>query len=254
MFFIFSKLLQFAVSPAVWLLLLLLAALLARRPLVRRRWLRAAAVFTLLATNAGLANEALRAWELPPVGLAQLPPHDVAVLLTGITEPHKSPHDRIYLTSGADRLTNALWLYRAGKVRRIIISGGSGSVRAVARTEAHDLTTLLRLAGVPAAAILREERSRNTRENALYVRQLLAHHPDIRSLVLVTSAFHQRRALGCFRRAGLAVTPFPAGYHSIDRSFSPAFWLIPDANALAQWSRLLHELTGYAVYKAAGYL
>ncbi len=253
MFFVLSKLLQYAVSPAVWLVGLLLAALLARPAAARRRWLLAATALALLATNGGLANEALRAWELPPVRLRQLPPHDAAVLLTGITVPDKSPHDRVYLDDGADRLTNALWLYRAGKVHRIIVSGGSGSMLAVAHTEADDLATLLRLAGVPARDILLEERSRNTRENARYTRQLLAAHPEIKSLVLVTSAFHQRRALGCFRRVGLAPTPFPAGYLSTDRRLTPQSWLIPDPEALVLWSRLLHELTGYLVYRLAGY-
>ena len=254
MFFSLSKLLQYAVSPALWLVALLLAALLARTAPARRRWLWAATVLVLLGTNPGLVGEALRAWELPPVPLARLAPHDAAVLLTGITEPDKSPHDRVYLTTGADRLTHALWLYRAGKVRCIIVSGGAGSGTAVARSEARELAILLRLAGVPAGAILLEERSRNTRENALYTRQLLASRPGIKSLVLVTSAFHQRRALGCFRRVGLAVTPFPAGYYAPDRLAAPDSWLIPDAKALWQWSRLIHELTGYVAYWAAGYL
>ncbi|WP_375418497.1 YdcF family protein [uncultured Hymenobacter sp.] len=253
MFFLLSKLLQYGLSPAVWLVGLLLAALLARTPGGRRRWLRAGALLTLIGTNGALANEALRVWELPPVPIAQVVPHDAAVLLTGITVPNRSPHDRVYLGSGADRLTHALWLYRAGKVRRIIVAGGSGSVLGATQTEARDLATLLRLAGVPASAILLEERSRNTRENALFTRQLLAAHPTIHSLVLVTSAFHQRRALGCFRRAGLAVTPFPAGYYTTDRSPTPDYWLVPSADALAQWSRLLHEVAGYLTYRTVGY-
>lgn len=225
MFFLFSKLLQYLLSPAVWLVGLLLAALLARSVRARRGWLRAAALLTAVGTNGALANEALRAWELPPVPIAQIGPHDAAVLLTGISIPNRSPHDRVYLGSGADRLTHALWLYRAGRVRCIIVSGGSGSVLGAAQTEARDLATLLRLAGVPTAGILLEERSRNTHENALYTRQLLAAHPTIHSLVLVTAAFHQRRALGCFRRAGLAVTPFPAGYYTTDRSLTPDYLL-----------------------------
>ncbi|UOQ68081.1 hypothetical protein [Hymenobacter volaticus] len=51
---------------------------------------------------------------------------DAAVLLTGITSVSKSPHDRVYLHEGADRLTNALWLWRAGRVRHILVSGARG--------------------------------------------------------------------------------------------------------------------------------
>ena len=254
MFFLFSKILDFLLLPTVWLLALLLAALVARQARRQRQWLRAAVALLVLGTNPALVNEALLAWEGPPVPLAALPPTaDAAVLLTGITQVDKSPHDRVYLGPGADRLTNALWLYRAGRVRRIIISGGSGAVLATAHTEAADLATLLRLAGVPARAILLEEKSRNTRENALFTKALLAAHPDIKSLVLVTSAFHQRRALGCFQKVGLHPVSFPAGFRTSDRSATPDYWLVPSPSALENLSLLLHEVAGWLTYKALGY-
>ncbi|GAC1374273.1 MAG: hypothetical protein NVSMB30_17060 [Hymenobacter sp.] len=254
-FFLLSKVLDLVLLPTVWLVALLLAALLTRHPRRRRRSLVAALALTVLGTNSALVNEGLLAWELPPVPLAALPAHsDAAVLLTGISDVNKSPHDRVYLGLGADRLTNALWLYRAGRVRCIIVSGGSGALLSKAHTEAADLATLLRLAGVPAAAILLEDRSRNTRENALFTQRLLAARPDIRSLVLVTSAFHQRRALGCFRRVGLRPVPFPAGFRSTDRRASPDYWLVPSSVALESASLLVHEVAGWLTYKALGYL
>jgi len=254
LFFLLSKTLDFVLLPAVWLVALLLGALVARPGgRAQRRWLRAAALLVLLGTNNALVNEALLAWERPPVALAAVAPADAVVLLTGITSGSKSPHDRVYLQHGADRLTNALWLYRAGRARRIVITGGSGAVLSVANTEAKDLATLLRLAAVPAADILLEERSRNTRENAKFTKELLAKHPAIKSLVLVTSAFHQRRALGCFARVGLHPQPFPADFYSRNRSWAPDYWLVPDIDALSRWSLLLHEMAGYVVYTVAGY-
>jgi uncharacterized SAM-binding protein YcdF (DUF218 family) len=249
MFFLLSKVLDFVLVPTVWLLALLVGALLARQP---RRWLVAALVLFLITTNPLVVNELLLAWERPPVSLATLPRRaDAAVLLTGITQVSKSPHDRVYLGAGADRLTSTLWLYRAGRVRRIIVSGGSGAVQATAHTEADDLTTLLRLAGVPNSAIIREEKSRNTRENALFTKQLLT--PDQDTLVLVTSAFHQRRAMGCFAKVGLHPIEFPAGYRSTNRSLTPDAWLVPNSEALANFSLLTHEVVGWLIYKAMGY-
>ena len=254
MFFLLSKVLDFLLLPTVWLLALLIAGLLAQ-PLNRRRWLVAALVLTGLSTNSFLVNELLLAWERPPVALAALPRHaDAAVLLTGITAVNKSPHDRVYLGAGADRFTSALWLYRAGRVRRILISGGSGAVAAKAHTEAHDLATLLRLAGVPNSAITLEEKSRNTRENALFTKQLLATTSGMDTLILVTSAFHQRRALGCFEKVGLRPIAFPAGYRSADRRATPDYWLVPSPEALENFSLLIHEVTGWLTYKALGYL
>ncbi|GAB3865656.1 YdcF family protein [Hymenobacter segetis] len=251
-FFLLSKVLDFVLLPTVWLVVFLIVALVARPPR-QRRWLLAALALTLLSTNPFLVNELLLAWEQPPVALATLPRHaDAAVLLTGITNVNKSPHDRVYLGPGADRLTSALWLYRAGRVRRIIVSGGSGAVQAKAHTEADDLTTLLRLAGVPNSAIIREEKSRNTRENALFTKQLLT--PEQDTLILVTSAFHQRRAMGCFAKVGLHPISFPAGYRSADRRLSPDSWLVPSAEAMVNFSLLVHEVTGWLTYKVLGYL
>ena len=249
MFFLLSKVLDFVLVPTVWLLVLLVLAVLARQP---HRWLVAALVLFIFTTNSFVVNELLLAWERPPVPLAALPRHaDAAVLLTGITQVSKSPHDRVYLGAGADRFTSALWLYRAGRVRRIIVSGGSGAVQATAHTEADDLTTLLRLAGVPNSAIIREEKSRNTRENALFTKQLLT--PEQDTLILLTSAFHQRRAMGCFAKVGLHPLAFPAGYRSTDRSLTPDGWLIPNPEAMANFSLLTHEVVGWLIYKVLGY-
>ena len=251
MFFLLSKVLDFLLLPTVWLLVLLVLALLAPPPR-RRHWLVATLGLLAVSTNPFVVNELLLAWEPAPVALAALPRQaDAAVLLTGITQGQKSPHDRVYLGLGADRFTNALWLYRAGRVRRIIVSGGSGAVQATAHTEADDLTTLLRLAGVPNAAIIREEKSRNTRENALFTKQLLAPGQD--TLILVTSAFHQRRALGCFAKVGLHPIGFPAGYRSADRRLAPEAWLVPSPEALANFSLLTHEVAGWVIYKVLGY-
>jgi len=251
-FFLLSKVLDLVLLPALWLVALLLWALWSGR----RGPLRAALLLTLIGTNNALVNEALLAWEVPPVGLSSIAPADAALLLTGVTNAEKSPHDRVYLARGADRFTHALWLWRAGRVRRIVISGGYGNLGAPAAgqpTEARELRTLLRLSGVPDSAIWLEERSRNTRENALFTRDLLARHPDVRSLVLVTSAFHERRALGCFQRVGLRPQVFPADFRSTDRRAGPAYWLVPDADALARWSLLLHEIAGWVVYEVLGY-
>lgn len=254
LFFLLSKLFDFILLPTVWLVGLLLAAWLARPAgRARQRWLGAALLVTLLGTNNALINEALLAWEVPAVSLVAVAPADAVVLLTGVTIGDKSPHDRVYLSRGADRLTNALWLYRAGRVRRIIISGGSGAVLTTQGTEAGSLCTLLRLAGVPDSVILLDERSRNTHENALFTKELLAKNLDIKSLILVTSAFHERRALGCFTQVGLYPQLFPADFRSTDRSWTPDYWLLPDANALNCWGLLLHELSGWVVYKVVGY-
>jgi uncharacterized SAM-binding protein YcdF (DUF218 family) len=255
LFFFLSKILLVAFSPGAWLMALLAAALLARRTGPwRQRWLVAAALLVLIGGNNALLNAALHTWETPAVPLSAVAPADAAVLLTGVTIS-KRPHDRVYLSQGADRFTHALWLYRAGKVRRIIISGGLATLRPEPGMvpEAEDLATLLKLAGVPAQAILLEPRSHNTRENALFTKALLAQHPDIKSLVLVTSAFHERRALACFAKVGLPAVPFSGDFRSTDPPSTLTYWVVPSVDALTRWSSLIHEIAGFGIYKISGY-
>ncbi len=253
MFFILSKTIYYLVMPVVWLTGLLLWAAFTRQPKYRRLILKIAAFSVLLFTNPFLSNEALLAWELPPQPLAKLPAHDAGIILTGITERSKSPHDRVYLEKGADRVVHALWLYRAKKIRTIIISGGSGSFRPGYSTEATELRKILLLAGIPAAAILVEDKSRNTRENALFTAALLKQHPELQSCVLITSAFHMRRARACFKVAGVQTTIFPVDYYSSDRSLYPNDLIIPSDSSFSNWHLLIREMIGYITYQLIGY-
>jgi len=233
----------------------LAAALLARRTgRWRQRWLLAAAVLLFVGGNNALFNAATRAWEAPPVPLSAVAPADAAVLLTGVTIS-KPPRDRVHLGQGADRLTNALWLYRAGKVRHIIISGGLATLQPKAGRvpEAQELATLLKLAGVPPQAILLEPRSDNTRENALFTKALLDQYPDIKSLILVTSAFHERRALACFAKVGRPATPFAADFRGTSPPSWLTYWVIPSTDVLTRWGTLVHEIVGYGIYRVVGY-
>lgn len=260
MFFLLSKLLVFVLSPAVWLLVGLGLALVARAPLRRRAWLRATAAALLIFTNPALANLAWYLWEVPPVPVAAITPgaYDAAVLLTGITAPARPPYDdRVYIADGADRVLHTVLLWRRGAFKRIIVSGGSGAVldRPGALSEAGELRRVLRTCGVPDSAIVLEPHSRNTRENAVFTAELLRSRPNLAPrgrLVLVTSAFHLRRAAGCFRRAGLVVDGFPADYTGAPPRFTPDA-LVPAAAALLGWDRLLHEVVGYLTYRLAGY-
>ncbi|MBV5273815.1 MAG: YdcF family protein, partial [Lamprocystis purpurea] len=73
--------------------------------------------------------------------------------------------------------------------------------------------------GVPERAMVLEEQSRNTRENARFSVALLRER-GIGSMVLVTSALHMRRALGLFAAEGMQVFP-AATDHEARR---PAAW------------------------------
>jgi len=252
MFFILSKLLDFVVNPLFWILALFVFGLFSRESSQKRKAYRAGIFALLFFTNSFLVNEAWLAWEPEAVFMNDVQPADAAIVLTGITQPNKSPHDRVHYNEGSERILDAIQLYKMGKVRKILISGGSGSTQKVEHTEAEDLQQTALFAGVPKSDILLEQRSRNTRENALYTKELLAKHPELEKLLLITSAFHMRRAQDCFQKVGLTFDTFPADFQTYDSNFN---WgsIVPEASALYKWERLIHEWTGLVVYKVLGY-
>lgn len=240
--------------PIVWALAVLTIALLARTPRRRLQWLRAGIVLLLLLTNPLLANQAWLAWEVPPVPVSQVGKHDVAIVLSGVVDIDKSPRDRVYMGRGADRVLHTVMLWRRGCFSHILITGGSGSVLDRGRlSEAAELRQVFRTCGVPDSVIITEEQSRNTRENALNSAAILKQHPAWRRVVLITSAFHMRRSVGCFERVGIHATPFPVDYTGANQAYDPTSLVLPTENALMNWNRLIHEITGYLIYRVAGY-
>jgi uncharacterized SAM-binding protein YcdF (DUF218 family) len=253
MFFILSKLLQYFTSPFLWIMAFFVFGLFSRNQ-VKKRWaFRIGLVLLFFFSNPFISNEVWLAWEPEAVLMKDVKTYDAAIVLTGVTEPNRSPHDRVHYQEGAERILDAVQLYKMGKVKKIIISGGSGAIKNVARTEAESLQQTALFAGVPQQDILLEQRSKNTRENAQFTKELLGQHPEVQKLLLITSAFHMRRAEGCFEKVGLTFDTFPADFQTHDRSFHLDDLLIPTAEALRDWTRIIHEWVGVITYKLLGY-
>lgn len=253
MFFVLSKILQYLLMPLLWIIALLVFGMISKKQPQNRRALQLATGALLFFTNPFLVNEVWLLWEPEAVLMHEAKTYDAGIVLTGVTRGDRQPHDRTHYSEGAERILDAIQLYKMGKLRKIIITGGSGSLQAVVNTEARDLQRTALYAGVAPQDILLEEKSRNTRENALFTRELLRQHPKLKRLVLITSAFHIRRAKGCFAHVGVPVDTFPTDFQTHDRSFALNDLLIPEVSALANWDRLVREWVGYVAYKLWGY-
>jgi uncharacterized SAM-binding protein YcdF (DUF218 family) len=88
--------------------------------------------------------------------------------------------------------------YREGGFQRVVLSGDSS---------APAMRDLLACYGIPRGVIQVEDRSVNTRENALYTAKLLEGVPGRK--VLLTSDFHMFRAHAAFLKANLEILPRP---------------------------------------------
>ncbi|HTB14998.1 MAG TPA: YdcF family protein [Bryobacteraceae bacterium] len=97
------------------------------------------------------------------------------------------------------RSVYAVWAWRKGHFRTIVVCGGFGTAEA--------MRDYLIFEHVPEAEILLENRSRSTHENGLFAAALLKNNPGHK--VLLTSDYHMYRSIREFRKAGVQVEPRP---------------------------------------------
>ena len=262
MFYFFSKLISYFITPAGWLFATLLLARFARSERLRNRSVTASLVLFWLCGNGFLTNELLLAWEVPPQPLTVFAPTDsvrVAVVLTGgmINPQRAATPPRPLLAREADRAGQTLFLYKTGVINRIIISGGQGNLvfmKTAVVDEGQAIRQFFVLAGVRPVDVVLENRSKNTHENAEFSARLLRVRFKTNRCVVVTSAWHTRRAVGCFAKAGLVVQPFPGAFLGEERTFSVGNLLLPSEKAFGDTFWVLREVIGYVAYRVAGYV
>ena len=177
---------------------------------------------------------------------------DVAILLGGMLEEPEKTGGPPSLSGAADRALHAARLYRAGRVRFILVSAGNLPWLAMHGPEARSIASLLEEWGVPENALLLETVSRNTFENARLSKPIWDAHLFKRGL-LVTSAFHMPRALAVFRRAGFNVEPSPADFGGGQLLEAGVLSFIPDAGALQTSSIMVREWIGMLIYRLRGW-
>jgi uncharacterized SAM-binding protein YcdF (DUF218 family) len=254
MFFALSKLLYGLISPLSWVVYPLLWGVLVPRH--RRRAMLASASILFVISNDFLVSEALRWWEGPPVTLAGQTPFDVAIVLTGgIVGEGSARADQPSFGPTTDRLLQPLLLLKAGAVQNVLISGGSGKLfgTGLYPDEGRVAADFLKNVGISPTHIYREDASRNTYENAQFSARMLRQRFPKGRFLLVTTAFHLRRAAACFRKAGVEFTPYPVDFRSGPRTVNLAESIWPNAEALARFDFLVHEWVGYLTYRAVGY-
>jgi len=106
----------------------------------------------------------------------------------------------------AARLDHAVTLYREGRAARVLVTGGRSPEDRV--SEAAAASAYLQARGVPAAAILIEDRSRTTRQNLANARRMLS--TSARQPVLIVSdPLHMRRAMAMAAAEGFGARPAP---------------------------------------------
>jgi uncharacterized SAM-binding protein YcdF (DUF218 family) len=246
MFFFFSKILEFFIYPLTWVLLLAFAALILKKPGLRRKMLLAAMAILLVFSDPFLLNQFAKQWDIAPRTLTGTQKYSCAIVLGGFSSELKN--DTGYFNWCADRFIQALKLYETGKVSHILITGGNGSLFNTSFEEADWVRKELREFNVPDSCILTEDKSRNTLQNAAYTKMILQKSGLQPPYLLITSAFHMRRSLGIFKKEQIPVDPYPCNFMAGLGETGPGDF-VPDAGTFGNWNIYTKEVVGTLVNK-----
>lgn len=254
MFFIFSKILLFLLSPIIWIFALLIWTIITKNGIQKKRLLWFTLIVFYFFSNSFIAEEFVRAYEERDQTYTTLKSDfDVAIVLGGFSS-YNVKQEMVAFHSATDRLMAGIKLYKTGKAKKIMLSSGSGSILKPNEKEALYIKDYLLEIGIPLQDLIIESASKNTRENAVKSAEILNKNYAKGKFVLITSATHMPRAKRCFKKAGLSVVPFAVDHQSEPRKFVLDHLFIPNTESFKNWNCLTKEWAGLIAYKLAGHI
>lgn len=253
LFFVLAKIVWVVIRPESWIVLGLLAALVAlwrQRIAVARRWILVTLGLVLALGILPLGHLAMRPLEAaypadPPVA-------EVAGIVVLGGGEGGVVRGQPNLNEAGERFADALMLAHRHPEARIVFTGGSGRLRdlgAVIEPEASLAATFFARHGIEAARLTVETASRNTAENAALSLAVADPQPD-ETWLLVTSAFHMPRAMDSFARAGwTGLVAWPVDFRTGTIAGATG-WAMPEK--LDMLTTALKEQLGRLAYRVTG--
>jgi len=177
--------------------------------------------------------------------------YDVVVVLTGMAELTQSDDSNVEFGAAVDRILKGIDLIKTNTADFLLISGGDGALISTGKSEAEILKRFAVRAGILEEKIIIDPISVNTYQNAVETMKLLESR-NLKSVLLVTSAFHMFRADGCFKKQGIIADLLPVDFYSHSSVYKDFRDFLPSSQSLAIFNRFLHELVGITVYFLTG--
>jgi len=178
---------------------------------------------------------------------------DAIVVLSGMRELNNK-NTKIFEWNDADRFFAGLKLYSEGKSKNLIFTGGYSPFFNNNITEGEINKTDAINLGIPSSSIFISKKAYNTYQEAKVIKDLISNNPTIngKEIILVTSAFHMKRAKFLFESFGMEVIEFPvdfkSGYLQGNFFYNPYYWF-PNSGSLHISSIALREIMGRLFYK-----
>lgn len=252
MFYFFSKLLDFFIQPSFWVFAFIILALIIKSR--RKKFLIISLVIFFTFGNQALYNWAMSRLERPVFDSSLFPNNFEAAFLLGGFGSYNDVSNQLELNHSADRLSETIALYHSKKIRHIIVLSGAASKEFPEKNEALITVEFLKRSGIKSKDILYENTSLNTHQNAVNARTLTEKNNMKGPFLLITSAFHMRRAKDCFDAQGLQTISYPTDFRSSTENHDLTYLIIPSTETLLDWNIIIKEIIGYWVYDIRGYI
>lgn len=149
-----------------------------------------------------------------------------------------------------DRFFAGIELFKAGKAPEIVFVRSFSPLNGGQEVEGEYQRQMAISMGIPEASIKLTQRAVNTEEEAEGLRKLPM--PEGSKIILVTSAFHMKRSVHLFEKAGFDVQPYPVDFKEDLIKQNTLLEFLPDPDALKNSSIAIRELIGRSYYQLLG--
>jgi uncharacterized SAM-binding protein YcdF (DUF218 family) len=170
---------------------------------------------------------------------------DAIVVLSGMLEINEVG-DSTYVEWGdPDRFFEGIALFKAGKAKNLVFTGGKMPWDKVKKTEGEVLREYAISNGIPTENIFVTKDVENTAEEAVAVKELIS--PSKR-IILVTSAYHMYRAQRLFEKQNFIVIPYKVDYMTAGENEMTIMNFLPSAGNLELTETGVREILGRLYY------
>ena len=245
MYFIFSKVLLFLLFPFNWIIIFLLIAVFTKKLKLKRRCFVTGVALLFIFSNPLLLYLFAKNWDIDQSPLDKKKVYSAVIVLGGFSGDDKN--GKGVFNEHSARFIKGLELKEQGMASHILISSGNGNLQPGDFKEAVWARGILKEFNLPDSSILIEQNSRNTFENAAFSKQILQKAHLAPPYLLVTSAWHMRRAQYIFEKEDISVIPCPGGAVTGNSKFNIVAAMIPNAGVFSGWALYLKELVGLIV-------
>ena len=220
------------------------------------KFIYSAFIFLIIFSNGLFADILWRLLEHPwkRLDYSLVAPSDGIVVLSG--GRHLPPgNTKIIEWNDPDRFLAGIDLYKANKSNRLIFTGGINPLSSDLPPEGDVYIKEAVSMGLPKEDLYTTYPVNNTLQEAKAIKKLLNNEIPLiqKKIILVTSAFHMKRAKKVFESEGISVQPYPVDFKS-SRSFisslhDPLKWM-PNSYSLNRSSSAIREIIGRIIYRA----